>query len=178
VAASASERKLLRLWDRLGIPADYASARQLRWQHLPRKLVRVGRSPAGRTIRLTPRAAVAWRRLESAAKADGITLLPISGFRSVPRQAALIRRKLSGGAPIARILRVMAAPGCSEHHTGRALDLGCPGCDDLTTGFGRTRAFRWLRRKAGRFGFHLSYPRGNAHGISYEPWHWCWRAGT
>jgi D-alanyl-D-alanine carboxypeptidase len=20
----------------------------------------------------------------------------------------------------------------------------------------------------------MSYPRGNPHGIVYEPWHWCW----
>lgn len=114
--------------------------------------------------------------MEAAAKSAGLTLLPISGFRSISRQAALIRRKLSAGEPIARILRVMAAPGFSEHHSGRALDLGCPGCDDLTTGFGRTREFRWLKRHASRFGFHLSYPRGNPQGIIYEPWHWCWHA--
>ncbi|HZX89661.1 MAG TPA: D-alanyl-D-alanine carboxypeptidase family protein, partial [Rudaea sp.] len=24
------------------------------------------------------------------------------------------------------------------------------------------------------YNFHLSFPRGNAHGIAYEPWHWCW----
>ena len=28
--------------------------------------------------------------------------------------------------------------------------------------------------RAGDFGFALSYPRGNRHGIAYEPWHWCW----
>ena len=35
----------------------------------------------------------------------------------------------------------------------------------------------WLRTNAPRFGFHLSYPRNNPHGIGYEPWHWCWRRG-
>ncbi|MHB8392777.1 MAG: D-alanyl-D-alanine carboxypeptidase family protein, partial [Acidobacteriaceae bacterium] len=25
---------------------------------------------------------------------------------------------------------------------------------------------------AGHFGFRLSYPRNNRHGIAYEPWHW------
>jgi D-alanyl-D-alanine carboxypeptidase len=27
---------------------------------------------------------------------------------------------------------------------------------------------------AGDHGFRMSYPRGNPHGISYEPWHWRW----
>jgi D-alanyl-D-alanine carboxypeptidase len=25
---------------------------------------------------------------------------------------------------------------------------------------------------ADRFGFRLSYPYGNPHGMAYEPWHW------
>ena len=27
----------------------------------------------------------------------------------------------------------------------------------------------------GRFGFRLSYPRGNRDGYQYEPWHWCFQ---
>ncbi|MET0229666.1 MAG: D-alanyl-D-alanine carboxypeptidase family protein, partial [Rhodanobacteraceae bacterium] len=38
----------------------------------------------------------------------------------------------------------------------------------------KSPAFRWLMRHAKRFGFRLSYPRSNRHGIAYEPWHWCW----
>ncbi|HVT32680.1 MAG TPA: D-alanyl-D-alanine carboxypeptidase family protein, partial [Rhodanobacteraceae bacterium] len=40
----------------------------------------------------------------------------------------------------------------------------------------RSPAFAWLKRHASRFGFRLSYPRRNRHGIAYEPWHWCWHA--
>ncbi|HTH44124.1 MAG TPA: D-alanyl-D-alanine carboxypeptidase family protein [Oxalicibacterium sp.] len=39
--------------------------------------------------------------------------------------------------------------------------------------FADTEAFRWLERHAARFDFKLSYPRGNALGFIYEPWHWC-----
>ena len=90
-------------------------------------------------------------------------------------QTAIVRAKLAGGKTIAEILRFVAAPGCSEHHTGRALDIGSPEELELDGKFERTAAFRWLRRRAGEFGFHLSYPRGNRHGFGYEPWHWCWR---
>ena len=42
-----------------------------------------------------------------------------------------------------------------------------------------TRAVHaWLVANAVRFGFALSYPRDNPHGIAYEPWHWCWQRGA
>jgi D-alanyl-D-alanine carboxypeptidase len=165
------------IWDRLGIPADYARTRRMLVQRVARSLVSVG--PAaddGKRVRLAPRAAAAWKRMRVAADADGVSLLPLSGYRSVARQARIIRRKLVAGEPIGVILRLVAAPGCSEHHTGRAIDVGSPVYLKLDEHFARTAEFRWLRRHAARFGFHLSYPRRNRHGIGYEPWHWCWRA--
>lgn len=162
------------LWAAWGIPADYAATRHLPLQQPARRLVLAGRSQEGRRIRLTPAAAAAWRRMQQVAAADGIVLVPVSGYRSVARQTALIRKKLAAGAKIGAILRYLAAPGCSEHHTGRALDLGAPGRTELDARFARTRQFRWLRQHAATFGFRLSYPRLNPHGIGYEPWHWCW----
>jgi D-alanyl-D-alanine carboxypeptidase len=111
----------------------------------------------------------------AAAARDSIVLLPLSGFRSVARQTVLIRKKVAVGQRIDEILRLVAAPGYSEHHTGRALDVGTPEDIALDEYFARTAAFRWLRRHAGEFGFHLSFPRRNPHDIVYEPWHWCWR---
>jgi D-alanyl-D-alanine carboxypeptidase len=167
-----------RLWARLGIPADYAARARRRIHPEAGRLVFIGRAlDDGKILRLAPRAAAAWRRMQAAAARDGITLLPLSAFRSVARQTAIIRRKLARGQTIETILRVSAVPGCSEHHTGRALDLGTPGHLGLEESFARTAAFRWLRGNAAHFGFQLSYPRGNRHGISYEPWHWCWQAG-
>jgi len=169
--------KLRVLWRRLGIPPDFARRAERRIQPEAKRLVLIGRArDDGRILRLAPGAARAWRRMQAAATGDGVKLLPLSAFRSVARQTAIIRRKLAAGQPIAEILRVNAAPGCSEHHTGRALDLGSPKELTLSTTFARTREFRWLKRNAAKFCFHLSYPRGNRQGITYEPWHWCWRA--
>jgi D-alanyl-D-alanine carboxypeptidase len=167
--------KLKALWARLDIPADYARTRRMPVQRAARSLVSIG--PAaddGKPVPLTPRAAAAWRCMVAAAAHDGAKLLPISGYRSVARQARLIRKKLAAGQSITDILRLVAAPGCSEHHTGRAIDVGSPEDCALDEDFARTAEFRWLKRHAARFGFHLSYPRKNAHGIGYEPWHWCW----
>lgn len=156
------------------IPQDYGVARRLRRQREARQLVLVARSPAGRDIRLTPRAASAWQKMKDAAACDGIELIPLSGFRSVARQTEIIREKLAGGETVDEVLRFVAAPGYSEHHTGRAIDIGSPEDSDLDEGFARTPAFRWLKAHASHFGFTLSFPRGNPHGIGYEPWHWCW----
>jgi D-alanyl-D-alanine carboxypeptidase len=161
---------------RLGIPVDYGVVRGLAQHPEAARLVAVGHAPDdGKLVRLAPRAAAAWREMRAAAARDGIVLLPLSGFRSVARQAVLIRKKLAAGESIEEILRLVAAPGYSEHHTGRALDIGSPDDIALDEEFARTAAFRWLRRHAGEFGFQLSFPRRNPHGIAYEPWHWCWR---
>jgi len=173
---SATDRKSLRALHRqLGIPADYP-ARRLPFQREARRLVSIG--PAaddGKPVLLAPRAAAAWKKMHAAAANDNVELLPISGFRSVDRQSRIIRRKLAAGESIASILKLVAAPGCSEHHTGRAIDLGSPGHLGLDADFAKTSAFRWLRRHGPLHGFRLSYPRRNPHGIAYEPWHWCWR---
>jgi len=175
--SSRRETALDRLWRKLGIPADYAERARQRLHPEAMRLVAIGRTvDDARRLRLAPRAATAWRRMQAAAAADHVELLPLSAFRSVARQTLIIRRKLARGQPIKTILRVSAVPGCSEHHTGRALDLGTPGHLALEASFARTRAFRWLQKHAGHFGFRLSYPRGNPHGINYEPWHWCWHA--
>jgi D-alanyl-D-alanine carboxypeptidase len=169
--------RLTPLWRKLGIPEAFSRRARLRIQPLAKRLVFIGRArDDGRILRLTPAAARAWRKMQAAAAADGITLLPFSAHRSVARQTLIIRRKLAAGQRIEDILRVSAVPGCSEHHTGRALDLGAPGHLRLEASFARTPEFRWLKRRAGGFGFRLSYPRANRAGIAYEPWHWCWHA--
>jgi D-alanyl-D-alanine carboxypeptidase len=160
---------------RLGIPADYAARRQLPLHREARRLVSVG--PAaddGKPVRLTPSAARAWKRMQAAAAREDVALLPLSGFRSIARQAKIIRRKRAAGWSVDEILRLVAAPGHSEHHTGRALDLGVAGHVGLDEDFARTPAYRWLRQHASAYGFRLSYPRKNVHGIGFEPWHWCW----
>ena len=138
----------------------------------PTRLALVGRDRAGRELWLRDDAAGAWRAMHAAARADGVELVPVSGFRSAEYQAGLVARKLAGGQPLAKILEVSALPGHSEHHLGTTLDLHGGDGPLLEAGFERTAAFAWLQRHARRFGFTLSYPRDNPWGIAYEPWHW------
>lgn len=132
----------------------------------------------GREHRLTPQAASAWRELKAEAGRDGEVIFIVSAFRSVGRQAAIVRAKLASGQSIKDILTVSAFPGYSEHHTGRAADLSAPGLRLLEADFEQSSAYRWLIENAGHFGFHLSYPKDNALGYQFEPWHWCYRDKT
>src|ERR1019366_4118331 len=91
-------RRLRRLHYTLGIPLDYPARRHLPLQREARRLVSVG--PAaddGQPVRLATGAAAAWKRMRLAAARNGIELLPLSGFRSVARQAAIIRQRLANG---------------------------------------------------------------------------------
>lgn len=158
----------------LGIPRDYGKQHVLRLQREPARLVAIGTDIHGRIQWLQPRAANAWAHMLAASTRDGIELQLVSAFRSIEYQLGIIERKLARGQSIEEILRVSAAPGYSEHHSGRCVDLTTPGFTALEEEFERSTAFAWLQQHSVGFGFRLSYPCGNHHGIAYEPWHWCW----
>ncbi|WP_043113968.1 M15 family metallopeptidase [Solimonas soli] len=172
------DARLAALHAGLGITAAMLAERRLRPHAEARRLQAVGLGSDGRDKLLLPAAARAWLAMRDAAAADGVALHLISAFRSVEFQAALIRNKLAKGQAIADVLRVNAPPGYSEHHSGRAVDIGDAITPALDAAFEATPAFAWLAARASRYGFRLSYPRGNAEGYRYEPWHWCWHRGA
>ena len=157
----------------LGISVESISARGLQACEEATELVCAEIGIDGKEHFLIPAAANAWGRLRSAAISEGISLFIVSAFRSVDRQAEIVRQKLETGVAINDILTVCAPPGHSEHHTGRAVDLSTPGSQALEVEFEQTAAYAWLTRRAREFGYRLSYPVGNPFGYQYEPWHWC-----
>lgn len=175
---AARSAQIRRLALEVGVPDDYGRQRGLRPVREPARLAPIGRDIHDREQWLTPRAARAWLRMQAAASADGIALQIVSAYRSAEYQLGIVERKLARGQTIDAILAVSAAPGYSEHHSGRALDITTPGYAALDEEFECSPAFAWLERRAAEFGFAMSYPRGNSHGIAYEPWHWCWSRGT
>lgn len=126
----------------------------------------------GRAFILHKTAVHAWNKMCSTAKSENIELRPYSGFRSYLYQRQLIKRKLDIGQSLEVILTETAIPGFSEHHSGLAVDICAEGKFHLNANFEETEAFTWLIENANRFRFTLSYPRDNAKGIVYEPWHW------
>lgn len=126
-------------------------------------------------IRLRSAAAAKFKEMQKVAQAQGIILVPLSGFRTVSQQESLFfdiaeqRQQL----PTTRA-EVSAPPGYSEHHTGYTIDIGdgkVPAVN-LSPRFDQTAAFKWLEKNAVRYGFELSFPKDNPQGINYEPWHW------
>lgn len=169
-------REILRAAQTLGVPLDYSRSRGLHAMREPRQLVSIGNDIHARMQWLAPRAARAFMRMRAVANNDDIQLQIVSAFRSAEYQFGIFKRKLERGLSIDEILRVSAAPGYSEHHSGRAIDVTAPGFAAIEEAFENSPAFAWLSNHAARFGFALSYPRGNPHAIAYEPWHWCWHA--
>ncbi|MGB7442537.1 MAG: M15 family metallopeptidase [Coleofasciculaceae cyanobacterium] len=126
-------------------------------------------------IRLRRAATEKFKAMSAAASRDGITLVPLSGFRSLTEQEYLFFEvKAERGQVASKRAEVSAPPGYSEHHTGYAVDIGDANvpATNLSPEFENTAAFKWLEENAAYYSFELSFPEGNPQGISYEPWHW------
>ena len=93
---------------------------------------------------MRPDVALAFDRMERAAREDGVTLLISSGYRSDAEQAELFRLNPDP--------KWVAPPGTSLHRNGTELDLGPPS------------AYPWLAQHAARFHFIQRYP--------HERWHY------
>ena len=171
---AAFAKRIAKLQEQLGIPQDYGVWHQLHLCEECGHTISIGEDIFGRDQTMAPAAAYAWLDMKNAATSSGIELQAVSAYRSVEYQAGIIKKKLDAGQSMEDILKVSAAPGYSEHHTGRALDISTPGCDPLEETFEKTEAFAWLHASAGDHGFRMSFPRNNRHGLAYEPWHWCW----
>jgi D-alanyl-D-alanine carboxypeptidase len=157
----------------LGIDqAEYAARSRLELVAEPDWLAFAGFDRYRRPLWLRIDTARHWLRMRDHAMRDGILLEAISGYRSHDYQWGIFERKFARGVSLEEILAVNAAPGFSEHHSGLALDIGTPDAPPAEESFERTAAFVWLRDHAVEHGFAMSYPRGNPHGIVYEPWHW------
>lgn len=125
--------------------------------------------------RLRQAAAKAYQEMEQDARASGVSLVPISTFRSVKDQEIIFFEiKAQRGQVATKRAEVSAPPGYSEHHTGYAIDIGDGGrpATDLSVSFEETPAFEWLKDHAAFYSFELSFPKDNPQGVSYEPWHW------
>ena len=129
---------------------------------------------SGREVKMHSDAALALRELMTQARADGVGIVPISGFRTVAYQEMLFNKAVAKYGSEKAAERWVARPGNSEHHTGYAIDLGDEKdpASDVEASFELTEAFHWLQPNASRFGFEMSFPRNNLVGVNYEPWHW------
>ncbi|MEI6577971.1 MAG: M15 family metallopeptidase [Eubacteriales bacterium] len=131
----------------------------------------------GYEARLDSRAAPYYTKMYSAAKNDGVTLVPLSGHRRISTQKTNFENKIkyyinkgynkSHATQLAA--QIILPPGCSEHNLGLAMDI----CS-LDTSFENSKEFKWLKKNAVDYGFILRYPKDKKiiTEITYEPWHW------
>lgn len=172
----SEENDLNLLHASLGISIELLARKALPFHPPAQELALAETDAGGRRHLLVPQAAHAWQAMKEAARRDGIVIEIVSAFRDIAEQAAIIVDKLHRGMPMETILKLSAPPGYSEHHSGRAVDINTPGCEEREEPFEHTAAFGWLVQHAQCFGFSMSYPRGNPLGFIYEPWHWCYQA--
>ena len=106
--------------------------------------------------------------LRSAASA-GVELRIISAYRSFETQRDLKSQyKITYGSGANKF---SAEQGYSEHQLGTTVDFTTRLLGAAFEKFDTTTAYFWLTENAYKFGFVLSYPKGNGYYI-YEPWHW------
>lgn len=145
------------------IPADYVP-----------ELVEVASSGKYMDARVAPY----YNDMYAAAKKDGITLTPYSGYRSYARQLRnynnltdkyMSEYNLSKEDAAKKAATVILPPGTSEHNLGLAMDI----CNTNST-FSSQKEYKWLMEHAHKYGFILRYTadKQDITGIIPEPWHW------
>ena len=104
------------------------------------------------------------------ASLDSISLLVLSAFRSFDTQTSLkTGYKVTYGTTSAN--KFSADQGYSEHQLGSTVDFTTAKGGEVLTGFEKTKSYEWLNQNAYKYGFILSYPKGNKF-YQFEPWHW------
>ena len=119
------------------------------------------------------------------AKAAGLPLYIVSGYRPIERSRVLYENKvqeyLNAGysAEEAAVQAGMwiAPPGTSEHSTGLAVDLISADyytkLPDLLPEFEEFEEAKWMKEHCAEYGFILRFPKGKEDitKVVFEPWH-------
>lgn len=117
----------------------------------PRK-IRIAPIGNGKSMRAD--AAAKFNQMKAAARRAGVSLSPVSGFRTMAQQKSLYAAYRAGHGNLA------ARPGYSNHQGGLSVDVS-------TNGSYSSAAYRWLARHGRQYGF--------VNDVRTEPWHWTFR---
>jgi D-alanyl-D-alanine carboxypeptidase len=111
--------------------------------------------------------------MAKAARNAGAGLRVISGYRSYAYQQQLYQREVDKyGKTVAE--HSVARPGHSEHQLGVTIDFGsAKTTGDVSQSFAYTAAGRWMKQNSWKYGWIMSYPKGETSKTCYyyEPWH-------
>lgn len=122
------------------------------------------------------------QEMMDACRADGLSPLIVSSFRSNETQESLYNRKINQFKDMgyndddAKIEagRIVAVPGTSEHQLGLAIDVVDTSYQTLDEQQENTPTQKWLMQNSYKYGWILRYPNSKKDitGIIYEPWHY------
>ena len=127
------------------LPADYA----------PQDLIGKGK------FAVREQTSKVFNKMAEDAKQDGINLFIVSGFRPYTRQEYLFNRSVrTKGLDHAE--KYVARPGASQHQLGTAIDI-----NSVEDTFVNTKEYAWLKKNACKYGFSLSFPKGQEEKTGY-----------
>lgn len=148
----------------------------------------------GDSIRLEVNTYKAFKKMEAAAKRDGIHLKIVSAYRGFERQKLIWNNKyekftndfsLEPEKAISEIIRFSTLPGTSRHHWGTDIDIIDGNFPDeenvlVSEKFEKDGLFykvkNWLDNNSENFGFYLTYTNDkNRKGFEFEPWHYSYK---
>lgn len=143
--------------------------------YVPPDLVPVSQAGLNGSLQIRAVAIEDLTEMAAAAKAAGSPIAVQSAYRSFNQQKATFDYWVSidgySGA-----LKVSARPGHSEHQLGLAIDFksaaGGPPWEG--TDWALSPAGKWMKANAWKYGWLMSYPKGEEATVcySYEPWHY------
>lgn len=148
----------------------------------------------GDSIKLESETYYAFKKMQIAAKKDGINLKIISAYRDYERQKLIWNNKykkfteeysLNPNEAILEIIRFSTIPGTSRHHWGTDIDIIDGNFPDeenvlVSEKFEKDGLFyklkNWLDNNSENFGFYLTYTNDkNRKGFEFEPWHYSYK---
>jgi len=151
----------------------------------------------GDSLKLESKTFFAFKKMEDAAKKDGIILKIVSAHRSFERQNFIWNKKynkftdeysLNPMDAINEIIRFSTIPGTSRHHWGTDIDIIDGKYPDennvlMSEKYEKGGIFydlkKWLSNNSEKFGFFLTYNNDpKRKGFEYEPWHYSYKPSS
>ena len=141
----------------------------------PPDLVTTSRAGLGGPYKVRALVIADLKAMATDARKAGAPLAIVSAFRSSSMQASVFG-SWSRALGRSTALLVSARPGHSEHQLGTTIDFTSRGGGKpwYAGDWGRTKAGSWLARNGWKYGFVMSYSRGETSMTCYryEPWHY------
>jgi D-alanyl-D-alanine carboxypeptidase len=135
-------------------------------------------NPEGSRFRVEKKTYQAFLKLQADIRENhGLEIALLNSYRTLEaQQKAFDNYFYKFGLAYAE--KYAARPGCSEHHTGFAIDVSFWQDGKLTHSAQELLKlddlFRVVHKKLAKYGFLLRYPKGKEEitKINYEPWHY------